>query len=135
MNLLLAEDNLPDALLLKEALAEESLPVRFYMEPDGERAIDFIARAEREPDAPCPQIVLLDLNLPKIDGFEVLRRIRASAKFGDLPVLIVTSSDSPADRSTAAALGAGYFRKPASYHEFLKIGPFLRSFLEDHGLL
>ena len=135
MNLLLAEDNLPDALLLKEAVAEENLPVKFFMEPDGERAIEFITKAEGEPNAPCPQIVLLDLNLPKIDGFEVLRRIRASAKFRQLPVLIVTSSDSPADRSTAASLGAGYFRKPASYHEFLKIGPFLRTFLENNGLL
>jgi chemotaxis family two-component system response regulator Rcp1 len=135
LNLLLTDDNLPDVLLVKEAVAQEGLPVRFFVEPDGEKAIDFIANAERDPDAPRPQAVLLDLNLPKIDGFQVLQRIRASDTFRDLPVLIVTSSDSPADRITAASMGAGYFRKPVSYDEFLKIGPFLRTFLEDNGLV
>jgi two-component system response regulator len=135
LNLLLAEDNLPDALLLKEAVAEENLPVRFFMETDGEKAIAFIARAEQDPSAPRPHAVLLDLNLPKIDGFEVLRGIRASAKFRNMPVLIVTSSDSPSDRKTAADLAAGYFRKPASYFEYLKVGPYLRKFFEEHGLL
>jgi two-component system response regulator len=135
LNLLLAEDNLPDALLLKEAVAQEDLPVRFYVESDGEKAIEFIARAEQDPAAPSPHVALLDLNLPKVDGFDVLRRIRGSARFSAVPVLVVTSSDSPADRKTAAELGARYFRKPASYSDFLKIGPFLRSFLEEHGLL
>jgi len=78
---------------------------------------------------------LLDLNLPKVNGFEVLRRIRASDKCKNIPVLIVTSSDSPTDRSEAAKLGAIYFRKPVSYDEFVKIGAFLRRFLKDNGLL
>ncbi len=105
------------------------------MASDGERAIDFIERAEKNPDAPCPHIMLLDLNLPKIEGFEVLRRIRAIDKFKNLPVLIVTSSDSQADRSEAEKLGGRYFRKPVSYDEFVKIGAFLRRFLTDSGLL
>jgi DNA-binding response OmpR family regulator len=131
----LAEDNLPDALLVREAIKAEKLPVDVHMAPDGERAVDFIARAEQDPDAPCPDILLLDLNLPKIDGFEVLRRIRASEKCKNIPVLIVTSSDSPADRSEAARLGAGYFRKPPNYEQFMKVGSVLRRFLEENGLL
>jgi two-component system response regulator len=132
---LLAEDNLPDALLVREAITAEGLPVEFHMATDGERTIEFIARAENDPDAPGPHVLLLDLNLPKLDGFEVLRRLRASNKYKDVPVLIVSSSDSQSDRSEAAKLGARYFRKPVTYEEFLKIGPFLRAFLRENGLL
>jgi DNA-binding response OmpR family regulator len=120
---------------VREAIKMENLPLEVYIAPDGEWAIDFIGRAEKDPDAPCPQVLLLDLNLPKIDGFEVLRRIRASDKCKNIPVLIVTSSDSASDRSEAAKLGAGYFRKPVTYEEFVKIGAFLRRFLNENGLL
>jgi DNA-binding response OmpR family regulator len=132
----LAEDNLPDALLVREAIQLEKLPLEVHGAADGERVIDWITRVERgDADVPCPHIFLLDLNLPRVDGFEVLRRIRASEKCKDVPVLVVTSSDSPADRAMAAQLGAGYFRKPTSLEEFLKIGSVLRGFLEEKGLL
>jgi CheY-like chemotaxis protein len=133
--LLLAEDNLPDALLVREAIRAENLPLTVYVEPDRERTMDFVLRAEKDPDAPCPQLLLLDLNLPRIGGFEVLRRVRANDRFKNIPVVIVTSSDSLTDRSEAAGLGAGYFRKPVTYDEFIKIGAFLRRFLEENGLL
>jgi DNA-binding response OmpR family regulator len=113
----------------------ERLPLDVHVAPDGERAIDFISAAEKEPGAPCPDLLLLDLNLPKIDGLEVLRRIRDGGKCKSIPILIVTSSDSPSDRNVAAKHGAGYFRKPVSFDEFMKIGPFLRRFLEDNGLI
>lgn len=135
LNLLLAEDNLPDALLVREAIRMENLPLDVHLASDGEQALDFIERAEHDPDAPCPQIMLLDLNLPKADGFEVLRRVRASAKCKNIPVLIFTSSDSPEDRSESARMGASYFRKPPVYGEFLKIGARLKRFLEENGLL
>jgi len=135
LKLLLAEDNLPDALLVREAIKMEGLPLEVHIAPDGEYAIDLIVRAENDPDALCPHILLLDLNLPKIDGFEVLRRIRASDKFKSMPVLIVTSSDSPADRKEASRLGARYFRKPITFDEFVKIGAVLRRFLEEYSLL
>jgi two-component system, chemotaxis family, response regulator Rcp1 len=135
LNLLLAEDNLPDALLVREAIRAERLPLEVHIVADGELAVDFLERAEKGPNTPSPHILLLDLNLPKIDGFEVLRRVRTMEKFKNIPVLFVTSSDSPEDRSKAAKLGASYFRKPVSYDEFVKIGGVLRHFLEDHGLL
>jgi DNA-binding response OmpR family regulator len=113
----------------------EDLPVEVHMAADGERAIEFITASEKDPKAPCPHILLLDLNLPKIDGLEVLRRVRASGKCKNLPVLIVTSSDSPADRKSARELGAGYFRKPVTYDEFVKIGSVLKEFLHASGLL
>jgi CheY-like chemotaxis protein len=128
-HLLLAEDNLPDALLVKEAIQMENLPFHLHLVSDGQQAIDFIARAEADRDAPSLHGLVLDLNLPKRDGFEVLRRLRASPVFKDVPVLIVTSSDAPSDLAQAATLGAGYFRKPPSYEEFLKLGGVLRQML------
>jgi CheY-like chemotaxis protein len=125
-NLLVAEDNLPDVLIVRQALQLENLPLNIHIVSDGEEAINFITSAEEDERAPAPDLLLLDLNLPKIDGFEVLRRLRASAKFGAIPVLIMTSSDSPDDRARAASMGAGYFRKPPSYEAFLKLGKLLR---------
>jgi two-component system, chemotaxis family, response regulator Rcp1 len=135
LQLLLAEDNFPDALLVREAIRKENLPLEVSIVADGEQALEFIERAEKDPAAPTFHALILDLNLPKIDGFEILRRIRASEKYRNVPVLIVTSSDSPADRSEGASLGAGYFRKPPDYAEFLKIGATLKRFLEENGLL
>jgi two-component system, chemotaxis family, response regulator Rcp1 len=131
----LAEDNLPDALLVREAIRMESLPVELHIAPDGEQAIAFITRAENEPTAPYPDVVLLDLNLPKKDGFEVLRQLRASEFSKGIPVLIITSSDSPSDRTQAAELGATYFRKPPSYEEYLKLGSVLKQLLQARGLV
>ena len=134
-NLVLAEDNLPDALLVREAVRLENLPLEVYIAADGERAIDLIVKAENDPNAPCPHVLLLDINLPRIDGFEVLRRVRAIDRFKAVPVVMVTSSDSPSDRKEAAKLGARYFRKPVTYDEFMKIGGLLRQLLEEQGLL
>ena len=135
MNLLLVEDNLPDALIIREAIKKENLPVKVDLVSDGERALGLLFAAENDEEAMGPDVLLLDLNLPKVDGFEVLRVIRSSNKFKHIPVLVVTSSDSPDDRSEVAKLGAGYFRKPVTYSEFTKIGAFLRRFLEENDLL
>jgi CheY-like chemotaxis protein len=134
-NVLLAEDNLPDALLVREAVRIHDLPLNIYAAADGQEAIEFIAKAEEDGTAPCPHLLLLDLNLPKVEGFEVLRRLRESKRLSGIPVLIVSSSDSPDDRGAAAALGAGYFRKTTSYDEFLKLGAVLKKMLEANGLV
>jgi len=120
---------------VREAIRLEDLPLEVHVAPDGQRAIDFIARAESDPDAPCPHFLLLDINLPKADGFEVLRRLRNSQRCSKVPVLMISYSDSPTDRSQAAQLGAGYFRKPPSYDEFLKLGAVLKKMLQDNGLI
>jgi DNA-binding response OmpR family regulator len=117
------------------AIQRENLPLEVFTAADGEQALAFIQSAEKDPDAPMMDVLLLDLNLPRVDGIEVLRRVRASDKFSNVPVLVVTSSDSPDDRSESASLGARYFRKPPVYTEFLKIGSTLKKLLEENGLL
>ena len=120
---------------MREAIRMEALPLEVYTVADGEQAIEFVARAEGDPEAPSPHVVLLDLNLPRVDGFDVLRRLRASASFSKIPVLIITSSESSTDRQECEKLGARYFRKPPSYDEFLKVGKSLKRFLEESSLL
>jgi len=120
---------------VREAITEAGLLLEVHAVSDGEKAILFIERAENDPDAPSPDAVILDINLPKVDGFEVLRRIRRSERFGKLPVMLLSSSESRADRSEGARLGASYFPKRANYQEFLKIGGAIRSLLEDNSLL
>jgi CheY-like chemotaxis protein len=135
LTVLMVEDNLADALLMREAIQMEGLDLNIQPALDGEIAIAAIERAEKDPDAAPLDAVLLDLNLPRVDGFEVLRRIRSSQRFHKLPVIVITSSDSPADRREGANLGAAYFRKRPDYDEFLKVGGVIRRFLEEHGLL
>jgi len=113
----------------------ENLPLEVHVTPDGQRAIDFIAKAETDPDAPCPDLVLLDLNLPKRHGFEVLRRLRSSEKFKSVPVLIITSSNAPSDHQQAAEFGASYFRKPPNYEDFMKLSGVMKRLLQDNGML
>jgi CheY-like chemotaxis protein len=134
LTLLLAEDNLPDALLVGEVIQMAGLQLELHVESDGEQVLEFFAKAEQDPAAPRPHLLLLDLNLPKVDGIALLRRLRESEQWKTLPVMIVTSSDAPEDRAEATALGAAYFRKPANYEAFLKLGPILRTFLADHDL-
>lgn len=126
---------MPDALLVREAIAMQDLPLDVYPVVDGQEAIDFISRAESDPDATCPEFLLLDLNLPKKDGFEVLRRLRASEKCKNIPVLVITSSDSPTDQAIVSELGAAYFRKPPSYQQFLRLGEVMRDLLAKRGLV
>jgi chemotaxis family two-component system response regulator Rcp1 len=123
---LLAEDNLPDALLVREVIRMQNLPLDVHVADDGEKAIDFIARSDEAESAAHPDLLIVDLNLPRMDGFEVLARLRESPRSKAIPVLILTSSDSPTDRAQAAKLGARYFQKPPSYQEFLKLGEVLK---------
>jgi DNA-binding response OmpR family regulator len=122
-------------LLIREVIRVENLPLEMHVASDGQSAIEFIESADASPNAPCPHLLLLDLNLPKRDGFEVLKRLRESDRCKTVPVVIITSSDSPSDRAQAAALGAAYFRKPPSYEEFMKLGGVLKALLKDSGAM
>lgn len=122
-SILVAEDNKPDVFLVREALDARGLRYELHHLEDGEKAIDFIRQCDEEESGPCPDLLLLDMNLPKREGDEVLREIKRSRRCSDIPVIIFTSSDSPADRERVAGLGAaGYFRKPSDFDEFLALG-------------
>lgn len=102
---------------------------------DAEEAIQYIGTLATTPDAPCPDVVLLDLNLPRGDGLDCLRALRESQKCPNTVVIIVTSSDSPSDRARAAAMGAArYFRKPSDLDDFLTLGGVVKEVLTERGL-
>ena len=122
VHVLIAEDNPTDVLIIREALRGRPIKFDVQVVDDGEKAIEFIERVEAADTARL-DVLLLDLNLPRKTGLEVLERIRKSAKCAPTQVVIFSSSESPKDRHEAARLGATqYFRKPANLDEFLKIG-------------
>jgi chemotaxis family two-component system response regulator Rcp1 len=96
--------------------------------------VEFIDKVEAGKGVPCPDLFLLDLNLPKKDGIEVLRHMRNSAACKNAFVVVVTSSDSAGDREAGNALGFNeYFRKPSEYAEFMKLGSMIRELLTGAG--
>ena len=128
--ILLAEDNRADVTLVEEALRLYDLNVKLLVLDDGEKAIRFIDKLENDPEAKCPELFLLDLNLPRRSGEEILARKLKSDKCRRIPVIILTSSDSPKDREMTSRLGANrYFRKPPSFDGFMEIGALVRDVL------
>jgi CheY-like chemotaxis protein len=127
---LVAEDNQADIFLLEEAVREHKVPANLTVVGDGQEAIEHIESIDREA-VPPPRLVLLDLNLPRRNGLEVLERLRQSPKLRDVPVIIITSSDTRHDRERTAQLGVvRYFRKPSDYKQFLQIGVLLNEVLQ-----
>jgi DNA-binding response OmpR family regulator len=127
VNILLIEDAEPDVFLVREALKNAGLDFELNVLDDGEKAIDFIDELDRQRGAVCPDLVLLDLNLPKRSGDQILEHMRHSVRCKDIPVVVVTSSDSPRDKADMSRLGATrYFRKPSRLDEFMRLGPLVR---------
>lgn len=127
--ILLVEDNPADVFLVREALAWNDIKSQLFVIRDGDEAIRLVQEIENT-QSPCPDLVVLDVNLPRKSGFDVLRRVRASVKCGVAPVAILTSSEAPTDRAEAARLGASsYIQKPSNLRDFMSIGEKLKAIL------
>lgn len=117
-HILLAKDNEDYALLFQRALKTARIQANLLIVRDGKEAVDYLAGAEPYADRtkhPFPRLVLLDLKMPRMDGFEVLSAVRQRLGFTRLPVIVLTHSDNPADIRRAYELGAtSYFQKPDS---------------------
>ena len=104
-----------------------------FVATDGAVAIDLIARIDTT-EVPCPELIILDINLPKRNGFEVLKRIRQSEKCMKKPVVVFSSSGDPKDREKAAHLGANLFlKKPFDLNEITAIGKQFKALLPPIG--
>ena len=120
-DILIVEDNKSDVFLMREAMEAAGIDPELHVVPDGERAIQYFVQVDDDESLPCPDLVLIDINLPRKHGDEVLRALRASRRSSKARVLVVTSSDSLQDREQMLKLGAnGYFRKPSQYDAYLK---------------
>ena len=122
--ILLVEDNPDDEALTLHALEANKIGNRVVVLRDGAEALDYLlARGphERRAEQEAPTLVLLDLKLPKVDGLEVLRQLRANESTAFIPVVVLTSSREQEDRLKAYSLGANsYVRKPVDFDEFIK---------------
>ena len=119
--ILLVEDNPIDEVLTLRALRKNNISCTVVVKRDGAEALDYllVRRSDSGDTRALPQLILLDLQLPKIDGLEVLRRIRADARTRLLPVVILTSSREDGDLVRGYDLGAnGYVRKPVNFVQF-----------------
>lgn len=124
VQILLVEDNLGDIRLTVEAMKSAKVNGRLHTVRNGQEAMEFLWREGDYSEAPRPQIVLLDLNLPKKSGREVLKEIKADSSLRSIPVIILTTSGDPDDIAQSYSLHANcYVRKPlelASFHDVVR---------------
>jgi CheY-like chemotaxis protein len=116
--ILLVEDNADDEELTRRAFLRSNVANELEIVRDGQEALDYLFGGE-QPARPAPALILLDLQLPKVDGLEVLRRIRAGEQTRLIPVVILTSSSEETDLIAGYSGGANsYVRKPVDFNEF-----------------
>jgi len=129
-HILVVEDNRADVFLIRESIQTAGLEAEIHVVHDGEKAIRFFEQADKDPSAPVPDLVILDINLPKKQGREVLDVMRRTCRSANAAVLVVTSSDSDRDREEMGALRVNaYFRKPSDYESFLELGELVKGLL------
>jgi chemotaxis family two-component system response regulator Rcp1 len=122
IEVLLVEDSPGDVRLTREALKDAKMHISLHVAADGIEAIAFLERTGTHVDAPRPDLILLDLNLPRKDGREVLKEIKESPAFRSIPVVILTTSSSEADVLQSYELHANcYISKPVDLNGFLKV--------------
>ena len=129
MTVLAIEDTPADVELLRMALDGAQQAYDLTVVNDGAEALALLGRMNLDSDR-LPDILVLDLNLPKYDGLEILEVVRKYPALDRLPILILTSSSSPRERASIQGFGlVRYITKPSDLDEYLKIGPFIRDFV------
>jgi CheY-like chemotaxis protein len=123
------EDNASDVFLMREALKEHGVNADLTVITNGQSAMRYLSLMNRED--PVPELIVLDVNLPKKNGLEVLEGLRANPLLESVPVIVFTSSESVSDRAEAARLRAQAFvQKSMDLDEFLKIGAVVKNLLQ-----
>lgn len=122
IEVLLVEDDPGDALMTQEAFAEHKVGNRLHVVPDGVEALSFLRREGRYAEAPRPHLVLLDLNLPRKDGREVLQEIKQDEDLARIPVVVLTTSEAEEDIVRSYQLHANaYVTKPVDFEQFIRV--------------
>jgi CheY-like chemotaxis protein len=132
VSIVIAEDSMPDVILFKEALQSAGVQAELKVFSDGEECASYFKTTEKAP----PDLIVLDLNLPKVDGFDLIRVIRSDRRYDNVPVAVLTSSIAANDKTLSLDLGANTFiSKPSRLDDFLEtIGSAVRAQLgcTDH---
>jgi CheY-like chemotaxis protein len=130
LRVLIVEDNLPDVMLIEESLRELGSPYEITHYSDGEEAVSKLC--SRPAPASRFDVMILDINMPRISGLEVLSDLRSNDAYKTTPILVLTSSLSPAEQNEALRLGAsGFVKKPSDLYGFLsEVGTKVRELVE-----
>lgn len=129
LEILLVEDNPADVRLTVEALKEEKVYNNLHIVNDGEEALAFLHKTGKYADEPRPDLILLDLNLPKIDGREVLKEIKNDPDLKIIPVVVLTVSKAEEDILRSYNLHANcYINKPVDLKQFIKVAKSVQDF-------
>jgi len=129
IEILLVDDNLDDIDLMKEALKDTKTLLRLKEVYDGEQALAYLRKQGAYTDAATPDLILLDLNMPKKDGREVLSEIKSDTSLNEIPVVVLTTSRSEDDVATAYKLHANcYISKPVDFNQFMEVVRSIESF-------
>lgn len=129
INVLLVEDNIGDVRLTQEALKEGKLKVNLTVAKDGMEAMEILQHQNGQSDTPRPDLILLDLNLPRKDGREVLKEIKDDKNLMRIPVVVLTTSEADSDILTTYGLHANcYITKPVDMDRFVEIVKMLEEF-------
>jgi CheY-like chemotaxis protein len=122
IEVLLVEDDPGDVLMTKEAFEDYKLQNTLHVVNDGAEAMDFLRRQGKHADAPRPDLVLLDLNLPRMDGREVLQAIKSDPELASIPVVVLTTSEAEEDILRSYKLHANaYVSKPVDFERFVQV--------------
>lgn len=129
LQVLLIEDNPGDAELTRQSLAASKLTIDLTVLDDGEKALEYLKKAPPYQKADRPDLVLLDLNLPKLSGGEVLREIKTDKRLKSLPVIVLTSSEEEMEISRCYDQGANcYIVKPVDFASFMNVVNLIETF-------
>lgn len=121
IDILLVEDDPGDELITREAFEHNKLQNRLHVAHDGEEGLDYLYRRGRFADAPRPDLILLDLNLPKYDGRQLLEKIKSDPDLARIPVVVLTTSSAEEDILKSYKLHANaYVTKPVDLDQFMK---------------
>ncbi len=121
VDILLVEDDAGDELITREAFADNKIKNTLHVARDGQEGLDFLYRRGAHADAPTPDLILLDLNLPKYDGRELLEAIKSDADLCHIPIVVLTTSSAEEDILRSYKLHANaYVTKPVDLDQFMK---------------
>jgi CheY-like chemotaxis protein len=138
-SILLVEDNPADIKITERALRQGGIPVDLIVVRDGQEALDYLLGRQLPPGSSVwrrPDLILLDLNLPRLPGREVLERIRATPAFRSVPIIVLTTSRREEDVQEVYAAGANtYIEKPNDFNRFVEILQILQRYWLDVALL
>ncbi len=130
VRIIVAEDNRADAMLVEMALSEAGIRCELETVQDGEQAIELLDRLDRDESAPVIDLLLADLNLPKLSGEEVVAHLRSTRRNTHAPAILMSGSTLASDVARSERFAnTRYFQKPSSLTEFLTLGTLVRSIL------